>query len=101
MLQKKKSDKRPEDSEPYKLDSKANGTALESKHSKESLPDSDGDPDGDSDGGANQTGSKNRPRESNGDDALDKHAELSKNAKLRSTSTSNARNGNVIQNEDM
>lgn len=95
VLQKKKSDKRQEESEAFKEAAKNSGAGLDSKPSKESLPDSDGDPDGDSDSAANQIGSRARPKESHQEDkaGLDRHAELSKQnaAKLRSTSTSNAK----------
>ena len=58
-------------------DAKATGALLESKHSKESLPDSDADPDGDSDSARNQIGSRVRPKESHHNDvnAMDKQAD--------------------------
>lgn len=93
MLQKKKSDKRAEDAEAYKQETKASA-GLESKQSKESLPDSDADPDADSDAAPNQIGSRSRPKETHHEDktAPERHTDLKQNAaKLRSTSTSNAK----------
>ena len=68
VLQKKKSDKRQEDSDVYSKYKKTAAAVLDSKNSKESLRDSDPDQDDDSDRGGNKIGSRSRPKESQGDD---------------------------------
>lgn len=53
-------------------DSKTKNAILQSKNSKESLPDSDPDPDGDSDSEKNQIGSRARAKETAQPTGIDK-----------------------------